>query len=201
MSKKYWPVGFVQCAQGIRGEIFIHLFSEEADWWQDPVELYYLNPEQMSSVGLKPKERIDQSWLEPKTVSSLPLKDARLHLKKGKAGIVVNSPMLPDRNHAEALAEQKCIIVVPEEWLTSEDPEDFFLGEILNFEVFGMSGELLGTVNGFGTNGEQDLIEVLTPRGLFDVPLVEPLLVEVNFDKKCLTMDLPVGLLGEDDAE
>lgn len=199
MSQKYWPVGFIQNAQGIKGEVFIHLFSGDADWWQDPVELYYLNLEQMSSVGIQSKERIEQTWLEPKSVSKLKVDDARLHLKKGKSGIVLKSSDLPSRNEAEALASDKCLVVIPEEWLTSEDPEEFFLAEIMGFEIFSVEGQKLGEVNGFGSNTEQDLIEVLTERGLFDVPLVEPLLVEVNFDEKKLIMDLPSGLLGEDE--
>ena len=194
---KYWPVGIIKEPQGIRGEVFIHLFAGQFDWLGDHEILFCLTPEQMRLNGLDVEGRTERDWLELSTVTTLPIKNFRVHQKKNLTGLVVSTPAITDRNGAESF--QRSLIVVPEEWLKTESQSDFFLGEIVGFTVIDEKGLVLGVIEGLGTNGVQDLVEVRTASGLFDIPLVEPLLIEVQFESKKVVMDLPPGLLGDEE--
>lgn len=192
---KYWPVGIIKEPQGIRGEVFIHLFAGQFDWLGDHEELFCLTPTQMIASGLEPESRTQRDWLDLNDVTVLPIASFRVHQKKNFSGLVVSTPAIADRNAAEKF--QRSLIVIPEAWLKTESKSDFFLGEIIGFEVVTKSDLVLGVIEGLGTNGVQDLIEVRTSAGLFDVPLVEPLLIEVQFELKRVVMELPPGLLDD----
>lgn len=99
-----------------------------------------------------------------------------------------------DRNRAEELA--KSSVYIDKELLHAEEGDRVFLDQIQGFKVCLKSGLEVGVIVGFASNGPQDLLKVAGPSGVEHlVPLVDQFLVDIDFDKQQVTMDLPPGLL------
>ncbi|MCB0364895.1 MAG: 16S rRNA processing protein RimM [Bdellovibrionaceae bacterium] len=163
-------VGKVKDAHGIRGELYVLIFSGETSWLQDlkVVQLYH------TGRG---------GWLE------IPLKNARVH----KQGFIAKTETITDRNQAEELKGAEFFI--PEEFLVSEPGETIYLAEIEGFSVIQKGGGPVGQIVGFSSNGPQDIIRVQAGDAEFEIPLVEEFIVEIRFAAKEIEMDLPEGLM------
>lgn len=116
--------------------------------------------------------------------------------KPHKDGLIVKLKGVPSRNEAETL--RKSAVFVSEEVLVSEPGEPIFLGEIEGFTLVSKDDAVLGKITGFSSNGPQDLLKVETPKGERLVPFIDEFIVDIDFDKECVRMDLPPGLLDED---
>lgn len=161
----------MQSAHGIRGELFIRLNAGRADWLD--------NAETLSLLPKNSKELI------PLTI---------VKLKAHKDGLIGSFKEIGDRNRAEELA--KSSVYIPQSLLESEPGEPVYLDQISGFEVVDPSGTVLGRIEGFATNGPQDLLQLRTPEGREAlVPLIDEFLVHIDFDKQQVTMDLPPGLI------
>jgi hypothetical protein len=73
--------------------------------------------------------------------------------------------------------------------------ETVYLAEVEGFSVVDLAGEVIGEVCGFSSNTSQDLIIVQTPKGRALIPFIEPFLLNIDFDKREVRMDLPPGLI------
>ncbi len=177
LSNKYQPpnfaglycVGWIKSAHGIRGEIFVKLYAETADWLESLESFHLLLP-------------------NTKAPNEFPIKSLRPH----KDGLIVVLEGVVDRNRAEEL--QRSGVYIPEELLESEDEDEIYLKQILGFQV--LTDVLIGTVKAFADNGEQDLLVVeraVGPDVL--IPFVEDFILNIDFDNKVITMELPEGLL------
>lgn len=164
----YHCVGYVKSAHGIRGELFLGLFAGQADW--DTDTLHLLLPGQKTL-----KEFVVES------------------LSPHKEGLIAAFEGVNSRNDAEALKRSQ--VYVSEDVLEAEEGDQIFLKQILNFEVADADGARLGEIVGFSSNGLQDLLQVRTSTGQYLVPFVEDFIVDIDFDKKQVRMDLPPGLL------
>ncbi|HMN68158.1 MAG TPA: ribosome maturation factor RimM [Bdellovibrionales bacterium] len=162
-------VGWVKSAHGLRGEIFIRLYAGEADW--DADALFLLPPGKSAAV-------------------EFPLRDLSAH----KDGFIARLEGVNDRNASEAL--QRSGVYIPEEDLRSEAGERIFLRQIQGFEVIDQTLGSIGRIEGFASNGPQDLLRVkgARPREIL-IPLVDAFLVQIDFDNERLHMDLPPGLI------
>lgn len=176
-SDNHMIVGKVQKAQGIRGEIFILVFSKEAAWLK-----------QLKSVALI--KHLESSNFEKKTYQ---LENKRWH----KDGIVVRLKGVETRNQAEEL--KGAMFEVPESFFATEGGESPYLTELLNLSVLDVNREILGEIIGFSSNGMQDLACVKTSSGTFDVPLVDEWIIEINNVEKTIVMDLPDGLFADEE--
>ena len=167
-------VGKIKDAHGIKGELYAFLWSGKADWLSNFTHLY-LNSLQ--------KERLSISDCE-----GLEVERARPH----KKGLIVLTKSIADRTKAEE--NKGKFVYIPESWLVSKRGDNYFLHEIMGFEV--INGEQsIGKIEAFSSNGAQDLIIVNTNSGKKEIPLVEAFIIRLDFDKKCLMMHLPEGLL------
>jgi len=91
---------------------------------------------------------------------------------------------------------RKSGVYIAEELLVAEEGDQIFLKQIENFTLVDTSGVNLGRIVGFGTNGAQDLLRVERPNGVEAlIPFVDAFLVNIDFDKNLVKMDLPQGLL------
>lgn len=164
-------VGWIKSAHGLRGEIYIQLFSKTADWQDDA----------------------DQLWLL-KSGQSEPQAFEIERLSAHKEGLIAKLKGLSDRNQSEAV--QKSSVYIDADLLVAEPGEAIFLNEILTFEVLDKDEKQIGRVVGFGTNGVQDLLRV-EREGASEVliPLIDAFLVRIDFEKHKIYMDLPPGLL------
>lgn len=174
-AETYVRVGKVKDAHGIKGELFVVLFAGEAAWIDD-----------LDTLRLVP----ESGGAEPKIFT---IKSARLH----KNGLIAKTEELKDRNAAEAL--KGLLLEVPEEFLVSESGESIFLREVLGFRVVEKVAGDVGFVRAFSSNGFQDLLVVETKTGDYEVPFVEAFVERIDYEARTMHLDLPVGLLGEND--
>jgi len=164
-------VGWVKQAHGIRGELFVQLYASKADWLSDLNKIMLLAP--MDS--------------ELKTWE---VEVCRPH----KEGLILKVKGVSDRNTSETM--RKSGVYIPEKLLQAEEGDGLFLKQVLNFTVIDPAGVILGKIVGFGTNGVQDLLRVERENGVEAlVPFVEAFIVNIDFDKQLVKMDLPQGLI------
>ena len=163
--------GWVKDAHGLKGHLYIQVYSPELDWADRFKELHLYNAKKQESHSFPVKE-----WS--------PFKDGFRVLAEG----------LQDRTAAEAFKGHHFLI--PEDWLESQEGDQVFLAQIKGFEVLDQ-GKSLGCIEDFATNGVQDLLVV----GDYLIPLVDEFIVEIDFDKTQIHMDLPKGLIEINQAQ
>lgn len=164
-------VGKVKDAQGLKGELYVLIFSGEASWCKDLTH-FHLSNEMGETKEFKVKK-----------------------IRPNKKGIIISSDEIQDRTQAEKWIGYQ--FSIPENLLVSKKGESIYLAEILNFSLLGETKELLGKISGFSSNGVQDLLIVKNDRGEHMVPFVAPWIVDLDFENRTLQMNLPSGLLGE----
>ncbi len=174
-EKEYYSVGRVKDAHGLRGEIYIKLRSKQADWLGGLKELL-----------LSDKEK-------PVELKKYNLKFAKPH----REGLRISVEGVGSRTEAELLRGK--FMLIPSELLVTSDEDDFYLYEVQDFEVHDEKLGVLGKITGFGSNGAQDLIVVEGRFGKVEIPLIDPFIVKILFAEKKVLMDLPEGLVSEDD--
>ena len=176
MSDGFVKVGKMKDAHGIRGELFIVLFAGEATW-----------AKQLKTV------RLTNEAGELK--GEYAVKSIRPH----KNGLIVKSEDIKDRNQAEAL--KGMLFEIPEAFLVSKKGDQIYLREIQGFTVTTKAQGVLGTIVNFSSNVAQDLLVVKTALGEFEIPFVKEFVIAIDYKAKRIDMDLPYGLLGEDDED
>lgn len=171
-------VGKIKEAHGLRGEIYVLVFSGELSWLPRLKEF---------GIGELPER-----GAEP---SSNPVKQTMTaqKVKPFKQGFILKANEISDRTSAEAVA--KLGFYVPEEFFVSEEGDDIFLGEIEGFTVKDQNEKTLGQITDFSSNGLQDLLVVTDSAGkTFEVPFVDAFLVKIDFKSQIVKMNLPEGL-------
>ncbi len=175
-DKKLKLIGKVHSTQGLRGHIFVLLKAENPPWIKKWKTLYLSSSENEETA--KQEYEILQK---------------REHSKQGKDGWVLLLKDVADKNTSDTLEKQ--FVWIPESFLTSQKGEKIFLREIENFLVVDKERGEVGPIVGFSSNGPQDLIQIQTGLGIYDVPLVEPFIKKIDYDAKKIHMDIPQGLL------
>ena len=169
-------IGKVHSPQGVRGQVFISIFAEEASW-----------VEKWQTLHLSPRVH-DRPSEQHKILIKKP------HQKQKKWGYVLTLEGVNDRNKVEEWIGYK--VYVPEEFLVSEEGESIYLREVLDFKVHDVNRGFVGQVVGFSGHSLQDLLVIEHPDGeRFEVPFVEPLLIKIDQSKKTIEMDIPLGLV------
>lgn len=162
-------VGWVKDAHGLKGELYIQLYANTADWLESAESLYLENEE--------------GEFSEWKLEKAKPFKD----------GLIVKFEGLSDRTPAEKLRKFK--VFIDESLLVSEPGEAVYLKQLKGFMVVD-KGQEIGRVTGFASNGPQDLLCVeRSGRAEALIPLVDAYILSIDFDNDRLEMDLPPGLL------
>jgi 16S rRNA processing protein RimM len=178
ISGQFVRVGKVKDAHGIKGELFVLIFSGETSWLPK----------------LKTLRLVENETGEAKT-RELTVKSARVH----KNGLIVKTEELKDRNEAESLCGW--LFDLPAEFFVSEKGEAIYLREIEGFAVVTKAKGEIGTIVGFGSNGGQDLLVVKTGWGEFEIPFVAAFVDKIDYQARVVKMNLPEGLLGEFDVD
>lgn len=171
LNSFFHEVGRVKDAHGLKGELFVRLYAGRADWLEKFDVGYLLSP--------------DQSEIFQFTVES-----ASPH----KDGLIL-SLGLDDRTPAEAL--KGFTLQIAHDLLISKPGEDFYLNEIVGFELIDLATNKKSIVKGISSNGPQDLLEVEYESETYLVPFVRPLIEKVDFDKRQIRMNLPPGLIDQ----
>ncbi|MBY0384710.1 ribosome maturation factor RimM [bacterium] len=178
MTKKLHLIGKVHSSQGLRGSVFVTLKTPDPSWLKKWKTLY-----------LSASDQEKENYTEYSIVSK------KEHSKQGKLGWVLNLKEIDDKTASDLLEKQ--FVWIPESFLVSKEGEKIFLREIENFLVVDKERGEVGPIVSFSSNGAQDLIQIKTETGIYDVPLVQPFIEKIDYDTKKIFMDIPQGLLEE----
>lgn len=167
-------IGKIIEAHGLRGELLVHVFSHSADFL-----------DRLREVGLGSDTQKPESFFT--------VEKHRPH----RRGFLLKLRSVDDRTAAEGL--NKKFVFIDSSLLVSEPGERLYLREILGFTVYD-SGTPVGVIEGFSSNGPQDLLVVRSegsPR-TWEIPFVAAFLIDIDFNEKKVLMKLPPGLMEED---
>ncbi len=162
-------VGKISGIHGLKGELFVFVFSKDVSWIDE-----------LTEIVLEDAKGRHRTF---KVESVRPFKEGFLVFVEG----------VTDRTEAEKL-RASLVYVKRDLFVTEEGDESFYLAEIEGFKVF-HNETLLGTIVGFSSNTAQDLIVVQMDAGTIEIPLIEEFLLDLDFDKQEVHMKLPEGLI------
>jgi 16S rRNA processing protein RimM len=169
-------IGRVHSPQGVRGQLFIHIFAGEAAWVDQWTELCLSQGD-----SLTPEVRLTIKQIKP-------------HSKQGKWGLVVTLVDIDNRNQVEPYKAWN--VLIPESFLVAEDGEAIYLREVLGFQVVEKERGEVGIIRGFSGNAQQDLLLIEHASGAeVLVPFVDPLIERIDKEKRQVVMQIPWGLL------
>lgn len=158
-------IGKVKAAQGLKGQIYVLVFSGDVSWFSSAKTIYLSN---------------GQSY----TVT---------HQKPYKEGVVLSLDGVVDRNQSEAL--KGLVIEVDESLFVSKNGDSVYLAELEGFKIFDKILGDLGCVEGFSSNGVQDLLLVAQDQKSFEMPFVKQFVDKIDFETKTMWTVLPEGLV------
>lgn len=97
-----------------------------------------------------------------------------------------------DPKEAKALVGYE--ILVDRLSLPKLDNDEMYLVDLTSYQVID-NNQALGVVNGFASNNAQILLKVKTANGMVSIPLVKPLITNIDDEAKIIYTDLPDGFL------
>lgn len=169
-NSDFIKVGRVSGAHSLKGEIYVHLKAETADWAQKSMKVRLCSPQRLDQF----EDFVTQTY--------------RIHRK----GLILKFTEITDRTAAERYRAWD--MYIPAEMLVTKPGERIFLHELLDFRVFD-GEELVGNIKTFQSNLAQDLLVVENKNGEVLIPFVQEFIEKVDFVNKFVYMQLPEGLL------
>ena len=177
----------VKGAYGIKGELFILPFTPKTKWIYNFSKLTLIKDKKIDTLT---ENKPPQSTINLKT--NLSSTFSIEHFRNHKGGYIVKFKDCNDRSEAEKW--HGAFVNVPISSFTSHPGEEIYLIELKNFIVI-HSGQPIGPIVSFSSNGHQDLIQVKKEGHLYDIPFIKEFLVQIDWQAKYVYMDLPEGLL------
>jgi len=164
-------VGKIKEAHGLRGDLYVLIFSKDISWAEDLETVALSLPDQENN----PTKFQVKKW------------------KSYKDGLLIQFENILDRTQAEKLKGQ--MFFISESLLEADEGETIYLSEIEGFEIVDSQGEKLGRIKGFSTNIAQDLLVVeKATGGEAEIPFVEDFIIDLDFEGRKLEMKLPEGI-------
>lgn len=182
-STELHQIGYVHSTQGLKGDLFIALKSQD-DAWIEEWEYLILSPRAES--GETPSK-------DTTSFLNLEIKSLRPHKKQNKTGYVLRLHDLDDVNDVEPLVSYT--VWIPKHFLEAKSGENIFLKEIEGFTVVDKARGEVGPIVAFSSNGAQDLIEVALNGETYYIPLVKAFIERIDKKNKKIFMNIPDGLL------
>lgn len=170
-NQRFQKIGKVKEAHGLKGELYVIVFSKDTSW-SDDIEEVLLTSQKDETLNLK-VERV----------------------KPHKDGIIIKLEGIIDRNKSESLKGWS--FSIPEEDLVSEEGETIYLKEVLNFEVY-LKDQFVGFIKSFSSNGIQDLLIIQHDDHTYEVPFVSDFILNIDFEAQKLFMNFPEDLMNLD---
>lgn len=168
MNPQLIKIGKIKDAHSLKGDLYLIIFSKDFSWQQNLTEGYL-------GIGVDDARKYSIRKMNPH-----------------KDGFILGLDGVIDRNQAEAMIGQ--IFFVEEAELESEPEDTIFLREILNFEVYDQSGAFAGIIEGFSSNGPQDLLIIQKDGKTFEMPFVAPLIQKIDHMEKKIYLVIPEGI-------
>lgn len=172
MSQEWMKIGKVKDAHGLKGDLYILIFSKDISWLKEVKSF---------ALASQDKEQ-DKKIFEIEKIKAF------------KDGVMLKPKTVVDRTQAEMLKGQ--LFYLPSEMFESDEGETIFLHEIMGFTVLDQNEVEIGPIKDFSSNTLQDLLVVELASGKkVEIPFVEDFIIEIDFENKKVHMDLPEGLL------
>ncbi|GEM_PF-2243046 len=224
-------VGQITKAHGIKGELYLFLYAKTQDWsfnkslkvaisYQNDTTNLNKNSAQKAAACAKTsatttnlaatKDIAATKDLTVTTNLTSALAGALIDFKfltlksirPQSNGFIIRVDEVTSRNQAEDLGQP--YFFIPKDLLIAKPGDNFYLNEILFFEVYDKD-QLLGTIEGFSSNGPQDLLKVKvsnpyhkSSNDLFVevlIPLIDPFIKQIDHSLKKVFLELPEGLI------
>jgi 16S rRNA processing protein RimM len=168
-EKQWVSLAVLRRARGIRGELFAESMGSPLERFTPGLPVTIFDP---GATQERPAE-IERSWAH----------NGRLVLKlRG----------VDTRSDAEAL--QGWEVRIPLEERPPAPAGEYYLSDLIGFEVFTRDDRNVGTVTGWLDSGGPALLEVMKDDAEILVPLVPEICVEVDTGGRRITVQLPEGL-------
>ncbi len=172
-------VGRVRRAHGIKGELVVALQTDA--------------PDAIFAAGARVFVGTADGVLSPDPKTGV-LRELVVHATRPfKDGLLVQFDGITDRTEAERWRSSSLLVPMDE----LDPPGD---GELWRHELPGMRaldthGEMLGEVRGYYELPQGLVLEILTARGLRDVPFNDAFVISFDRVARQITLDVPEGLL------
>jgi 16S rRNA processing protein RimM len=99
-------------------------------------------------------------------------------------------------DESAALALKGAELFIARHLMPPIDDDECYLADLLGMNVTDVNSLGLGRVVGFSSNLAQDLLEIeLTDGKNASVPLVDEIVIDIDLDRRVITLDPPEGLL------
>lgn len=172
-SSSYICVGVIVAPHGIKGEVKIHSYTEQA--------------EDLTAYG----PIYNQSGT----------KTFRVKIKHVKGDAVIASlEGYPDRNSIETLRGMK--LYIPREALPEPEEEEFYHEDLLNMKVVLPDATSFGTVKAIYNFGAGDVMEIALASGKTELlPFTKAVFPVINFKEGFLEAHLPQELIAKEGHE
>ena len=199
-AKKLRHIGKIKSAHGLKGEVFLLVFSKDMSWLNKVKDIYLSSD--VSDMDEKKTGKKTAHGENQKTTGKIQC--AIKSFKPYKDGALICLNEVTNRNQSEAILGQQ--VWVEESAFVSQDNETLYLAEIENFLVRDSQLGEIGPIKGFSTNHGQDLLLVesqLDRKSIFEIPFVDAYVTRIDMENKILFMELPKGLLdiNKEDSE
>jgi 16S rRNA processing protein RimM len=164
-------VGLIRRAHGLDGEVLVELSTGDPD--------AVFTPDRVFRARGAPGGRENR----------LTLTQARSH----KGGLLLKFREIRDRSAAESLQGRE--LGIPLDQLRDLDEDEFFLHELVGYEVVQMDGRPVGEVVTSYETGAQVLLGVSAGEREILIPFGRQLVMEVDRAGRRIVIDPPPGLL------
>jgi len=164
------PVARVRRAHGVRGELRVEPLGDARDVLQD-----------LKTVTLRSRDGDERVW------------EVRSVRPGSGDALLVKLVGLDDRDDAGALKGSD--FLVPADALPALEDDEFWYGDLEGLAVVDSKGAELGTVVGVFNAGASDVATVRGAKGEWMLPIVDDVIVEIDFEASRVVIEPIEGLL------
>ncbi len=163
-------VALVVRTRGLRGEVIAQLLTDFPERFDGLEQLIAVSP-----GGGRETFKLERHWFQ-------------------KGRVVLKFAGVDSIEEAEALVGRE--LAVPERERVPLEDDEFYDWELQGCEVRTVEGEQLGRVTEVMRTGGVEMLAVKDERGReYLIPLAEEICVEIDVERKRITVDAPEGLL------
>lgn len=164
MMERLIEVGRVNKGHGLKGGAIVYLLNDESTTLREGLEVFL--------------EKEDGEKLETVVTG----------INYGNKTVVFFKAF-PDLTALESFLPFK-ILVRRSDFPEIEEGE-YYISDLMGLKAFDEEGSLVGTVHSNYSNGVQEILTILTPEGLIDIPFVDEFVLEIDLEEKKMVIVRP----------
>jgi 16S rRNA processing protein RimM len=178
-SPELLAVGRIRRAHGVRGEVVVELMTDAPD--------AIFAPGRRVFVGAPDGTR----WRDAKSGAELTFHITGV--RPFQHGLLVTFDAIGDRDIAERWRNHT--LLVPRDEVREPASDELWMHEIPGMRAVDVHGAALGEVRGYYEVPQGIVLEIVTERGVRDVPYNDVFVRSVSRADRVMTLDVPAGLL------